>query len=159
VNGTGNSLFQPRRAATRAEAVTVAGRLAELLKAEYGANVSVRASAAETDGKLVMTLAVLNNTEDPVTIDHSSSQKFDFQILDAAGTELYRWSDDRMFTPALTTTEIAPGTEAAFSVELDAGTYSAIRADACTVKAYIAGTSADFTVNPDGYLVRSIQAS
>lgn len=159
INGAGDNLLLPRKAATRAEAVTVVGRLAELLKADYGSNVSVKATAKEADGKLVMTLAILNNTENTVTIDHSSAQKFDFQILSEAGKELYRWSDGRMFTPALTTTEIAPGTEAAFSVELDADAYSAIRADACTVKAYIAGTSADFTVNPDGYLVRSIQAS
>lgn len=156
INGVGSNLIHPRREATRAEAVTVAGRLAGLLKT-YNTSVVVKASASENDGALVMTLTILNNTENTVTIDYSSAQQFDFQILDKDGAELYRWSDGRMFSAVLTTTELAPGKEAVFTAELDAGTYSAIKNNISTIKAYITGTSPDFAVSAGGYLVSSIQ--
>ena len=99
VVGTGNNYVRPRDAATRAQAVTIVGRLAGLLQ-QYKSNVAVKASAQESDGQLQMTLSVLNNTGKAITIHHSNGQLFDFEILDKSGNKLYRWSDGRMFSMA-----------------------------------------------------------
>ena len=152
VVGTGNNTVRPRDAATRAQAVTIVGRLAGLLQ-QYKSNVAVKASAQESDGQLQMTLSVLNNTGKAITIHHSNGQLFDFEILDKSGNKLYRWSDGRMFSMIVTTTEIKPNEEIAFSGVLDAETYAAMKDKIACIKAYIVGTSSDFTINPDGYWV------
>jgi hypothetical protein len=152
VSGTGNNYVRPRDAATRAQAVTIVGRLAELLQ-QYKSNVAVKASAQESDGQLQMTLSILNNTGKTITIHHSSEQIFDFEILDKSGNELYRWSDGRMFSMIAATTEIKPNEEIAFSDVLDAKTYASMKGKIACIKAYIVGTSSDFTINSDGYLV------
>ena len=53
----------------------------------------------------------------------------------------------------VTTTEIKPNEEIAFSGVLDAETYAAMKDKIACIKAYIVGTSSDFTINPDGYWV------
>jgi hypothetical protein len=93
-------------------------------------------------------------------IEHGSGHLFDFLIQDESGNKLYRWSDDRMFIALMMTTEIAPGEEIVFSDALDAETYASIKDRIASVKAYIVGTSSDFTINPDGYfaLVNGLSA-
>jgi hypothetical protein len=150
--GTGNNYVRPRDAATRAQAVTIVGRLAELLQ-QYKSNVAVKASAQESDGQLQMTLSILNNTGKAITIQHSNGQIFDFEILDKSGNKLYRWSDGRMFSMIAATTEIKPNEEITFSDVLDTKTYASMKDKISCIKAYIVGTSSDFTINSDGYLI------
>ncbi|MPM03542.1 hypothetical protein SDC9_49809 [bioreactor metagenome] len=152
VNGRDNQMVCTTAEATRAEAVTVAGRLAELLE-NYRSNVLVKASAKESDGALHLTLSILNNTENTVTINHLNGQYFDFVILDKGGAELYRWSDDMYFTDALTSVEISPGEEKVYSTTVDKETYVLIKDKVETIKAYITGTSDDFSIEPGGYFV------
>ncbi|MGE4485622.1 MAG: BsuPI-related putative proteinase inhibitor [Oscillospiraceae bacterium] len=152
ITGRGEHLLYPRDGATRAEAVTAAGRLAAFPQ-EYKSNVVIKASAEEEDGVLRLSLSVLNNTEKTVTINHNSGKMFDFMILNKGGDIMYRWSDGMAFTMMITTTEIDPGDDIVFSDVLNASAYSAIRDEAAYVKAYIVGTSPDFTVNADGYYV------
>lgn len=155
IQGRGENRISPQDAATRAEAVTVAGRLAALLKG-HQEKVAIQTYAQETDGALQLTLSILNNTQQTITISHTSGQLFDFVILDEQDGELYRWSQGRMFTMMVTTTEIAPGEELVFSDTLDTQTYDAIKDRIASVKAYITGISVDFSISPDGYLVNGI---
>ncbi len=152
VNGRDNHMVCAAAGATRAEAVTVAGRLAGLLE-NYKSNVVVKTSATESDGTLRLTLSILNHTEKTVTINHMSGQYFDFVILDKSGAKLYRWSDGMFFTDALTSTEIAPGGETVYSAVIDGETYALIKDRIETIKAYITGTSGTFTIESDGYFV------
>lgn len=155
INGRGNNYLFPRETATRAEAVTIAGRLAEL-KLKLEASVVVKASATETSDGLKMEIVISNNTDKTVTIDHSSQQLYDFAIYDKLGNSLYRWSANRMFAQVVTTSKIAPGDEMVLSDVIGTADYSAIKSKMTTLKAYIVGTSSDFTINPDGYFVGGI---
>lgn len=155
VNGRGNNVVSPVDASTRAEAVAISGRIAEF-KQRLKSNVIVKATAAQANGALDLTLTILNSTNKTITIDHSNGQIFDFVFLDKAGKELYRWSQDRMFTMILVSTKIAPGEEKVFSDSIDAKTFATIKGKTATIKAYLVGTSTDFTINPDGYFVSEI---
>lgn len=150
INGRGGKLFCPREASTRAEAVTLAGKLAELLKS-IETDVSVKASASEENGGLRLTLTISNNSNKTVTINHSSQQLFDFKVFDINGNSLYCWSANRMFAQMVTTTEIAPGKEIVFSDLVDTATYGTFKVKMKTIVGYITGSSLDFTIDSNGY--------
>ena len=150
VNGKGNNYLFPADASTRAEAVTIAGRLAEL-KQKLKSEVTIKASSSQSNGELNLTLTLLNNTNKSITINHSNGQIFDFVFFDKTGKELYRWSQDRMFTMMVVSTKIAPGEEKVFSDSVDAKAYASIKGKIATIKAFLVGTSSDFTINHDGY--------
>jgi len=152
INGVGNNYFRPLAPATRAQAVTVAGRLADWLE-KYRSGVDITASAAEKNGALELTLSVQNNTDKAVSFTHSSGQLFDFVLFDAAGNELYRWSDGMAFTMMVGTTELAAGEIRVFTDTVDAQTYASIKDKIASARAYLMGTSSDFTVDADGYVV------
>ncbi|MBP8640281.1 MAG: S-layer homology domain-containing protein [Oscillospiraceae bacterium] len=149
-----NRIF-PNDTATRAEAVTITGRLVELEK-KLDTSVNVKASAVETSDGLKMELVIANSTDKTVTISHSSQQMFDFAIFDNKGNSIYRWSANRMFAQMISTSKIAPGEDLVLSDTLSSKEYFEIKAKAATMKAYIVGTSSDFTINPDGYFVTDI---
>ena len=150
VKGKGDNSLYPREAATRAEAVTIVGRLAELLE-KYQSAVSVKASAEEKDGGLYLSLSIANNADKSVTITHASQQLYDFVVFNKDGKELYRWSADRVFAMYVTYTGIPANKSVVFTELIEADAYSKIKASAFTVKAYLTGTSEDFLINSAGY--------
>ncbi len=150
VNGRGDNRLFPRAAATRAEAVTITGKLVDLLKT-FKSDVSVKASAFEENGGLRLTLTIANNSNNTITINHSSQQLFDFKAFDKNGNSLYCWSATRMFAQVVTKTEIAPGKEIVLSDLVDAATYGTFKANMNTVVGYITGSSDDFTIDSNGY--------
>jgi hypothetical protein len=154
IHGRGNNMLFPREGTTRAEAVTVIDRLMTV-SASLMPSVSVSAMAREAGGGLVMTLTIQNNIDETVHINHSSGQKYDFAIYDSEGESLYRWSADKSFIAALTTTEIGPGEKVEFSESIDGGVYGPIRDEAASIRAYITGTSDYLEINPDGYEART----
>ena len=77
-----------------------------------------------------MVLQVTNTTESPVELTFTSGQSYDFVVYDGAGTEVWRWSSEQMFTQALREERVAPG---------ETLTYSAIWAPA-------PGTAGEFEV-------------
>lgn len=149
INGRGNNMLYPAFSATRAEAVTVISRLLATLK--NVARVDVYVEAAPYADSMEMTLSIANNTKDPVTIHSNSAQSFDFQLFDADGVSLYRWSADKMFTMVLTSSVIEPGETQIHTVTLDRDIYQAIKNRIYSMKAYIIGTSDSFNVNAAGY--------
>lgn len=152
INGRGDNLLFPKAGATRAEAVTVVYRLMALL-AGYGSDVDVQASATWIkDGSIAMFLTIHNRTDEPVLINHTSGQHQDFKLFDAKGNNIYTWSADKMFIAALTQTVIEAGEEIVLSDMVDGGTNDLIRT-AVSMKAYIVGTSENFTVETEGYEV------
>jgi hypothetical protein len=97
-----------------------------------------------------MSLTILNNTDKEITLSHTSGQKFDFQLFDAGGNNLYTWSADKQFMALMNETSIGPGEEIVFSDTLDSAANEAA-GRAASMTAYIVGTSEDFTIDADGY--------
>lgn len=152
VNGRGDNRLFPKDGATRAEAVAVVYRLMTL-QAGYGAEVGVHASALRSEGgSIAMSLTIRNQTDEPILISHTSGQQYDFKLFDAKGNNVYTWSADKMFIAALTETGIGAGEDRVFSDTIDAGTNDLI-ATAVSMKAYIVGTSEDFSIESEGYEV------
>ena len=60
------------------------------------------------------TFSVINNGQAPVTLQFSSSQKYDIEVR-RGGQPVWHWAADRMFTQALTSLTLAPGERKSFS--------------------------------------------
>lgn len=150
IYGRGNNMLFPDDGASRAEAVTVVDRLMTLAPSLMP-SVYIGASARESSGDLVISLTIQNNTDETVVINHTSGQKYDFALFDSTGESLYRWSIDKLFIAALTTTEIGPGEKIEFSDSIESAIYSPVKDKVTSIKAYITGTSDDIEINPDGY--------
>ena len=58
---------------------------------------------------VALDLAVANPDAAAVQVTFSSSQRYDFVVLDESGTEVWRWSADRMFSQALSEEEVPAG--------------------------------------------------
>ncbi|HEU4556466.1 MAG TPA: BsuPI-related putative proteinase inhibitor [Longimicrobium sp.] len=54
------------------------------------------------------TLQVTNSSQQPVALQFSSGQSYDFSVADG-GTVVWHWGGDMMFTQALRTETLAPG--------------------------------------------------
>ncbi len=150
INGRGDNMLYPKDGTTRAEALTVIYRLMPLIETLQD-EVNVTATAAENGDKLLMTLTIRNNLDQPVTIHYTSGQQFDFKLIDVNGESLYTWSADKLFMQALSDEVIAPGEQRTFSAEVDGDLYATIRDSAVLLKAFITGTSDDFEISTDGY--------
>lgn len=150
ISGRGNHMLFPKAAATRAEAVTVVSRLMMLIDSRQGSVSVTPAAQFEGDGALTMSLTIGNHTDQTVVIHHTSGQKYDFNLFDAQGNNLYTWSSDKMFMALMNETEIRPGEELVFSDTLSSEACQSVK-QAVSVKATIVGMSDDFFIDPDGY--------
>jgi hypothetical protein len=149
IKGRGDNMLYPAAASTRAEAVVLVSRL--LAVAKRLADVDVAVEAVLDDNSIEMKLTIKNNTDRAVTINHTSGQHFDFQLLDEDLNVLYTWSADKMFIMALTETVIEPGDYAEYSAILDGDFYSSIKDRIYILRGCIVGTSESFEVNESGY--------
>jgi hypothetical protein len=61
-----------------------------------------------------LSLTVTNPGNEPVTLQFSSGQKYDFEVR-RAGQVVWRWAADRMFTQALTSLTLGPGERKVFA--------------------------------------------
>ncbi len=148
--GKGGNLFKPKGYSTRAEALTVVERVLNAVDTE-DANVKIEPGFEENSGIFKMKLDIANNSTSDIKINHNSSQKYDFVLLDKNRKELYRWSSERMFAQVLTYTLIPAGEKVEFTEELDLKTYGDIINKAVYMKIYITGRSEGFKISPDGY--------
>jgi hypothetical protein len=65
---------------------------------------------ATVDGDVEFTLTVTNTGPDPVDLTFRSGKRADVVVTDTdSGEEVWRWSQGRMFTQAISTVELAPG--------------------------------------------------
>ncbi len=133
-------------------AVTALPALAASSKAPEQAPVTVTPGAVVKPDSIKMSVTIRNRTRNDVTIEHTSGQKFDFQLLDANRNVLYTWSADKLFIAALTTTTIKAGRSLTFSDTLSGDAYKAIRDKIVYLRATITG-KAGF-IDPKGYEVQ-----
>lgn len=83
-------------------------------------------SVAETI--VEFTFSLHNAGDDPETLEFRSGQTAEFVVYEDK-TEVYRWSDGRMFTQAIQTETIEPGDSVTYSGEWQEpspGTYKAV---------------------------------
>lgn len=73
----------------------------------------------ETDGDTArFGLTVTNESDETVSLTFSDGQRADFVVSDAeAGTERWRWSEERMFPQMLGTEDLAPGESVTYDAE------------------------------------------
>lgn len=72
----------------------------------------------EVTAVVPFTFNVKNNTSAPITFQFASGQQFDIEIADATGKVLTAWSDNRMFTMALTSRTLRPGETMSYAGEV-----------------------------------------
>jgi len=63
---------------------------------------------------ITITLTVSNPTREPVTLQFTTGQRYDFMIEDEAGKLVWAWAEDRMFVQILGEATIAPGVALAY---------------------------------------------
>ncbi len=72
-----------------------------------------------------LTLHVTNRSAEPIQLEFTSGQRFDFQVArmdnGAVGEPLWTWSADKSFLQALSTETLAPGGSLRYSAEWPAG--------------------------------------
>lgn len=86
----------PQGGDTDAERSIAEGSLAMTLEAQV------------TEAAAHFRLHATNTSDAPVVLEFRSGQRFDFVVQSADGSELWRWSQDRMFTQALGQETIPP---------------------------------------------------
>lgn len=156
VTGTGDNMFHPQKATTRAEAAAVINKLT-ILADKQNSHVTVTPEAVTTNDSIQMKLSIKNGSDKDIIINHTSGQKFDFSLLDKDLNVLYTWSADKSFIMALTSTTIRPGDALEFKDTLSGEAYKALKAKAMYLKAYITGESDNFNINHNGYIAEIIK--
>lgn len=150
ISGTGGNMFGPKQSATRSQAAVV---IYKMIKLAAGQNlpVTIIPGATVKEASIEMKISIVNNTKQAVIFNHSSGQKYDFALYDSQGNDLYRWSADKSFTMALTSTKIEAGKTLEFSESLSGDQFDAIKDKIAYLKAFIIGSSDSFDINEDGY--------
>jgi len=149
--GRGNNKLQPKGNSTRAEVLTVLKRLLDLLNKNKETNVAVDIDYKLDNSKFTMILRIVNNSDNTIVIDHSSSQKYDFALFDVNNKEIFRWSSDKDFLTVLSQTVIKAGDTVESKEELSLAEYGDIIDKAAYMKAYITGRTEDFDIDRNGY--------
>lgn len=150
ISGYFNNALLPKYRATYENVKDVISLFMTLVE-KQDSTVIVKPTASINNDSIEMKLSIINNTLNPVTINHTSGQKFDFTLLDADRNVLYKWSADKMFTMALTNTVIEAGKSAEYSAILSGQEYEAIKDKVAYLKAYVVGSSTYFNINAEGY--------
>lgn len=84
----------------------------------------------EGDQPIQLQLVLENEGSEPVTLQFTTSQRYDFEIRNAEDELVWRWSDQMGFAQMLGSEIVEPGGRLRyaeeFSMALDAGTYRVI---------------------------------
>jgi len=84
----------------------------------YGISLTTDKMSYSIGEPIKMILKVFNYTEEDVTFYFNTSQRYDFIIEDEEGNEVWRWSQDMMFTMALGEKTLGPtNTEVIYTTE------------------------------------------
>ena len=82
------------------------------------------------DEPIILRLEVTNGTDEPLVLEFSNGQRYDFVMEDAEGGTAWRWSADKAFIQVLGEEHLAPGEsltyEERFEGSLAAGTYTVV---------------------------------
>ena len=104
-------------------------------------NIIQELTVEKRNGTLFMELKVTNSGDLPYSVSHRDGQLYDFVITDKNGEKLWQWSDNMVFTQALTSSSIDAHSFAVYKVELDSKIFHKIKDSAILVTAYMSDTS------------------
>ena len=77
--------------------------------------VALLASSLTYQGEaLALQLAVVNQSPRELSVAFSTTQRYDFALLDHEGREYWRWSDGRAFDPAVEMLTVPGGPQGGF---------------------------------------------
>jgi hypothetical protein len=84
----------------------------------YGISITTDKISHSVGVPIEMTLKVFNYTEEEVTFLFNTGQRYDFIIEDEKGSEIWRWSEKRMFAQMLGEETLGPtNTEVIYTEE------------------------------------------
>ncbi|WP_173916971.1 BsuPI-related putative proteinase inhibitor [Halobacillus sp. Marseille-Q1614] len=75
--------------------------------------------AHQSENGISFDFFITNDSEKPITLGFSSSQKYEIILKNEAGEEVYRYSKDQMFAQQLTTEELEPRGQLAASETIE----------------------------------------
>ena len=152
VYGRGGNLFEPDKMCTRAEAAVMMERLMNTIR-RFTNHVLISVSAQPETERIRMDLIIKNYTNEPVILNYTSGQRYDFALLDASQEGLYTWSADKLFIQQLSSETIGAGESIGYSEVLEGEQYLAIKDQIAFMKASITGQSTSFPIKPEGYMI------
>lgn len=150
INREKNNMFNPKDKVTESLAVDTIKKLTNILDKE-NIVVNIQPSFNKTTDAFKMKLSITNESKVAVTIKHTSGQKFDFGIYNSKNESLYMWSMDKSFVMAISETVIKPGKTVVFESELPISEFNKLIEKPAYMKAFIVGSSKEFSVNAQGY--------
>jgi len=82
--------------------LTVSGNTtSEERNMNYGISITTDKMSCFVGEPIKMALKVFNYTKEDINFQFNTSQRYNFIIEDEKGNEIWRWSEDKMFTMAL----------------------------------------------------------
>ena len=74
----------------------------------YGISITTDKMSYSVGEPIMMTLKILNYTKEDIVFHFNTSQRYDFIIEDEEGSEIWRWSKERMFAMVLGEETLGP---------------------------------------------------
>lgn len=112
----------------RANISAVSSRAMQHANGEISANVRVDADASSQ--RMTFTLALHNGTGRAIDVEFPSGKTHEFVVLDAAGREVWRWSDGKLFTQLMQSRMVGANEaltfDARWNAPLAAGRYTVV---------------------------------
>lgn len=118
LSGKLGGIFDPKGYSTRAEGLVAVNNLLKAIGYDNMSPVVIEPSYSYNSDDLQMKLTVKNMGSKPLYIQHTSSNKYDFELLDSKKESIYRWSADKSFLQAIEFTNIEKKSEITFSEKL-----------------------------------------
>ncbi|MDV2684994.1 BsuPI-related putative proteinase inhibitor [Alkalihalophilus lindianensis] len=84
----------------------------------------VEAEAEQKDKDIIVTIHITNQMEEAVTLDFTSGQKYEIVVVNEEGSEVYRFSNEMMFTMALTSESFEVGETKTYQETINADGWS-----------------------------------
>ena len=81
----------------------------------YGAAL-LSSTLSYASGSMAFYIAIVNQSEQDLVVEYPTTQEYDFALEDHRGQEYWRWSKDRVFSPALTKVTVPGGEQGGFHV-------------------------------------------
>jgi len=85
----------------------------DLTQADLSTSLEVKPGADSVG----FTLHVTNAATRPITLEFATGQRYDFEVRELDGRQVWRWGADRMFTESLGKETLSPGASVAYTAE------------------------------------------
>lgn len=157
VSGKPGGIFDPKGLSTRAEGLFVVNNLLEAIGYNNIESLKIEPSYTIDSNGLNMTLKVVNQGSKPLILEHTSGQKYDFELLDADKKSIYKWSDGKMFTQMLENTNISKANSLEFSEMLSYKGNEGIIESSRYLVCYLKGSIESQSISTSGYMLELIK--